>query len=544
MMSAPAFLLAAVPLVPLGLALCCLSAWFRARALTVLVIAPLPALAAAILVPEGGFAIFPAPFRLTLVLDQPGAILLAGAALLWSAAGAYAASLMAHDAGAPRFAVWWLLTLAGSLGLFVVGDVVNFYLLFTLASLAAYGLIIHEQSASAQRAGAVYVALALAAEALLLIALVMLAAGHPDANPPIRSVVAELSASPMRDGIVALFILGFALKMGLVPLHVWLPLAHPAAPTPASAVLSGVVVKAGVIGLIRFLPFEAGAPFWGSVLIGAGIVTAYYGVLVGITQPRAKTILAYSTVSQMGLLAVLLGVGLATADPTVTDLTAYYAVHHTLVKGALFIGIVILAKTGGRGLRLVLLLIAVLALSLGGMPLTSGMLAKLAVKPLLGYGWLAAAMTLAGAGSSMLMVHLLLILRRDSAGNPVASPPAGQLIPWLAVTAASLIIPWSLYPAVSGETIAYLLQPEALWKVTWPLLLGAGAMLLVQRWSRRLGAIPEGDIVVLAQAGKPLLCSLSNRIGEIDVHLRRWPMAGLGLIALAILLGGALMLRA
>lgn len=543
-MSAAGLLLAATLFVPLGLALCCLSAWFRARALSILVVAPLPALAAAILVPKGSFALFPPPFRLTLVLDQPGAILLAGAALLWSAAGAYAASLMARDDGAPRFCVWWLLTLTGSLGLFVVGDVVNFYLLFTLASLSAYGLIVHEQSAPAHRAGRIYVVLALAAEAILLMGLVMLAANHPDANPQIRSVVADLSASPMRDGIVVLFILGFALKLGLVPLHVWLPLAHPAAPTPASAVLSGVVVKAGVIGLIRFLPFADGAPFWGAILIGVGLVTAYYGVLVGITQPRPKTILAYSTVSQMGLLAVLLGVGLATADPTAADLTAYYAVHHTLVKGALFLGIGILAKTGGRGLRLVLLLTVVLALSLGGMPLTSGALAKLAVKPLLGYGWLAAAMTLAGAGSSMLMVHLLLILRRDSADNPVTSPPLGQLVPWLVVAAASLAIPWSLYPAISGETIAYLLQPEALWKVTWPLLLGAGAMLLVRRWPRRLGAVPEGDIVVLAQSGQPLLRSLSNRIGEIDVHLRRWPMAGLGLIALAILLGGALMLRA
>jgi formate hydrogenlyase subunit 3/multisubunit Na+/H+ antiporter MnhD subunit len=536
-------LLAAALLVPLGLAFCCLSAWFRARALSLLVLAPLPALAAGILVPKGGFALFPPPFRLTLVLDEPGAILLAGAALLWSAAGAYAASLMARDAEAPRFSVWWLLTLTGSLGLFVVGDVVNFYLLFTLASLSAYGLIIHEQSAPAHHAGTIYVVLALAAEAILLMALVMLAANHPDANPQIRSVVADLAASPMRDGIIVLFILGFALKMGLVPLHVWLPLAHPAAPTPASAVLSGVVVKAGVIGLIRFLPFADGAPFWGAILIGVGLVTAYYGVLVGVTQPRAKTILAYSTVSQMGLLAVLLGVGLATADPTAADLTAYYAVHHTLVKGALFLGIGILAKAGGRRLRLLFLLIAVLALSLGGMPLTSGALAKLAVKPLLGYGWLAAAMTLAGAGSSMLMVHLLLVLRRDSADNPVASPPLGQLVPWLVVAAASLIVPWSLYPAVSGETIAYLLQPEVLWKVTWPLLLGTGAMLLLDRWPRRLGAIPEGDIVVLAQSGQPLLRKLSNRIGEIDIHLRRWPMAGLGLIALAILLGGALMLR-
>lgn len=543
-MTPAALLLAAALLFPLLLAIGCLSARFRARALSVLVAAPLPALAAAILVPEGRFAFFPQPFRLTLVLDQPGAILLGGAALLWSAAGAFAASSMARDPAAPRFAVWWLLTLAGCLGLFLVGDVVNFYLLFTLASLAAYGLIIHEQSAAAHRAGVIYVVLALLAEAFLLIALVMLAATHPDANPPIRSVVADLPASPMRDGTVALLILGFALKMGLVPLHVWLPLAHPAAPTPASAVLSGVVVKAGVIGLIRFLPFEAGMPAWGAALIGLGIVTSYYGVVVGITQRRAKTVLAYSTVSQMGLLAVLLGVGLETADPDATNLAAYYAVHHTLVKGALFLGIGILAATGGRRLGLVLLLMAVLALSLGGLPLTSGALAKLATKPMLGYGWLAGAMTLAAAGSTALMVHFLLIVRRDAAGNPAMSPPIGQFAPWLVVLAASLVIPWSLYPAVSGETVASLLQPEALWKVTWPMLLGAVVMLFVDRLPRRLGLIPEGDIVVLAQAGAPLVRGPSNRIGEVDVNLRRWPVAGLGLIALAILLGGALMFRA
>jgi len=542
-MTAVGLLLASALLAPLLLAAGCLSVRFRARALAVLIVAPLPALAAAILVPEGRFAFFPPPFRLTLVLDQPGAILLAGAALLWSAAGAYAASSMARDPAAPRFAIWWLLTLGGSLGLFIVGDVVNFYLLFTLASLAAYGLIIHEQSAPAHRAGVIYIVLALLAEASLLIALVMLAATYPDANPQIRSVVADLAVNPIRDGIVALFILGFALKMGLVPLHVWLPLAHPAAPTPASAVLSGVLVKAGVIGLIRFLPFEAGMTLSGTVLIAVGIVTAYYGVLIGITQRRAKTVLAYSTVSQMGLLAVLLGVGLSTADPTATHLTAYYAVHHTLVKGALFLGIGILAATGGPRLKLVLLLTAVLALSLGGLPLTSGALVKLATKPMLGYGWLAGAMTLAAAGSTALMVHFLLIVRRDTRDNAAASPPLGQFVPWLIVLAASLVLPWSLYPAVSGEAVASLLQPEALWKVTWPMLLGVAVMLFVHRVPQRRGAIPEGDIAVFLQKGGLFVRGVSNRIGEIDVHLRRWPVAGLGLIALAVLLGGALILR-
>ena len=89
--------------------------------------------------------------------------------------------------------------------------------------------------------------------------------------------------------------------MGLVPLHVWLPLAHPAAPMPASAVLSGAIIKAGVIGLIRFLPFDGALPDWGAVLTAVGLLTAFYGVAVGITQANPKTVLAYSSVSQMGL---------------------------------------------------------------------------------------------------------------------------------------------------------------------------------------------------------------------------------------------------
>lgn len=543
-MTASGSLLAASILLPLAMAACCLSGSFRARAPSLLVLAPLPGLLAALLVPEGTSALLPPPFRLSLMLDRPGAILLGGAALLWSAAGAFTASYMRSDPAKAGFAVWWLLTLAGSLGLFIVRDIANFYLLFTLASLAAYGLIVHEQTARAHRAGTVYVVLALLAEAFLLLAFVMLAAGHPDPNPAIRDVVATLPASPLRDAIVTLLILGFALKLGLVPLHVWLPLAHPAAPMPASAVLSGVVVKAGVIGLIRFLPFEAGLPFWGTLLIGAGFVTAYYAAIVGVTQTRAKTILAYSTVSQMGLLAVLLGVGLENADPGATSLAAYYAVHHTLVKGALFLAVGVLAATGGARLRPVLLLTAILALSLGGMPLTSGALAKLASKPMLGYGLVSHAMALAGTGSTMLMAHFILIVARDVRDHPAAGAPAGQLIPWLVVAAASLVLPWSLYPAISGEPLASLVQPDALWKLTWPMLLGALALLLVRRFERLPGAIPEGDIVVLAEAGTPAIARLAAFVERADAHLRRWPVAGVMLLTLAILIGGALMLQA
>jgi formate hydrogenlyase subunit 3/multisubunit Na+/H+ antiporter MnhD subunit len=539
--STTGFFLMASVLFPLGMAAACLWRAFRRHVPFLLALAPLPALFVATMGARGTFVFFPPPFRTTLELDQPGAILLAGGALLWSAAGAYASAYLGSKPGAVRFSVWWLLTMAGSLGIFVVADIAGFYLLYTLLSLAAYGLITHEETARARRAGRLYVVLALLGEAFLLLAFVMLASGHPDPNPLIRDVAADLPFSPMRDGIVALLILGFALKMGLAPVHVWLPLAHPAAPIPASAVLSGVLVKAGVIGLIRFLPFEAGLPGWGTALVVLGFVTAYYGAAVGFTQTRPKTILAYSTVSQMGLLAVLLGTALVNADPAGLDLVAYYGVHHTLVKGGLFLAVGIVAVAAGKQKWPVLVLTAILALSLGGMPLTSGALAKLAAKPMLESGLVSLAMSLAGAGSTMLMLHFLRTLMREAVAEPNSRAPTGEMLPWLVIVAVSLVVPLSLYPAISGESLSYILSPESLWKLLWPMALGAILMVGLSRFRNLPGRIPEGDIVGLLPGAMPFVHRVVARIGDVDAELRRWPTASLLLIGFAVLLGGTLM---
>ena len=162
---------------------------------------------------------------------------------------------------------------------------------FTLASLAAYGLVVHDDTPAARRAGTVYIALAVLGEALLLMGFVLLAAGAPDGSLLIRDAVAALSTSPWRNAALAFLILGFGLKIGLVPLHVWMPLTYSAAPIPAAAVLSGAAVKAGVIGLIRFLPFETGLPGWGEVLAAVGLLSAFYGVAIGVTQTNPKTVL-------------------------------------------------------------------------------------------------------------------------------------------------------------------------------------------------------------------------------------------------------------
>ena len=111
---------------------------------TLLAFAPVPALAAALLASGGTLALPQALLRLRFALDVPGALLLGVAALLWIAGGAYASAWLRGRPDSGRFVVWWLLTLSGSVGVFMAADLVSFYLVFSMVSLAAYGLIVDD----------------------------------------------------------------------------------------------------------------------------------------------------------------------------------------------------------------------------------------------------------------------------------------------------------------------------------------------------------------------------------------------------------------
>src|SRR5215831_5441646 len=127
----------------------CVSRRVRDLMPSLLAPAPVPALVAALRTPAGTTLVLPEPpFRLTLELDAPGAMLLGVAALLWIIAGAYASAYLRGDPNAGRFSEWWLLTLTGNLGVFIAADLVTFYLTFSVVSLAAYGLIVHGGTSS------------------------------------------------------------------------------------------------------------------------------------------------------------------------------------------------------------------------------------------------------------------------------------------------------------------------------------------------------------------------------------------------------------
>ena len=198
--------------------------------------------------------------RFTLALDPPGAILLGVAALLWTPAGLYAWRYLAGEPNAGRFAVWWLLTLTGSLGVFFAGDLADLLPDLRPGQPRRLG---PRRSTTArrapQRAGAIYLVPRGGRRGLPAGRFRAACRRRPGPDPRDPPTCRAAADSPWRGLTLALLIAGFGLKMGLVPLHVWLPLAHPAAPMPASAVLSGAIIKAGVIGLIRFLPFDGGA---------------------------------------------------------------------------------------------------------------------------------------------------------------------------------------------------------------------------------------------------------------------------------------------
>jgi formate hydrogenlyase subunit 3/multisubunit Na+/H+ antiporter MnhD subunit len=506
-----------------------------ARAITPLAAAP--ALAAAAL------AIGGAPFgaelpalRVSLWLDTPGGLLLLAAALVWLIVSLFALKEGQGKPNADRFAVSWLLTMAGSLGVFIAADLLTFYLVYALVSVPAYYLVAHDEEPASIRAGAVYMAFALLGEAVLLIAFVMLAAGEPNGSVQIREVVAALPASPWRDATLALIILGFGMKIALVPLHGWMPLTYTAAPIPAAAVLSGAGVKAGVIGLIRFLPLGAAFPSWGEALVWIGFISAFYGVAIGVTQRDPKTMLAYSSISQMGVIAAAFGMALASADRGAATNVAFYAANHVLVKAALFLTVGAVAALDGRDRVLALIVAALLGLSLAGLPLTGGALAKLAVKDLFGDGAAGVASQLSAAATTALMLVFVMRLARLPAAERVGAS-RGRVRSWAALAVAALLVPWLMFTAIGSPVEAF--EPAKLWDSIWPMLIGAALAAGLWAVRDRLPRIPAGDIVVAEEAVFRASLSLGAMFERADRGLREWPAAGLALLMVALALVAA-----
>jgi len=459
---------------------------------------------------------------LSLALDPLAEPFFLVTALLWTAAGGFARAYHRDDPRRDQFFGFFTLTLTGNLGVVLAGDLLTFYLSFVVMTFAAYGLIVHRHDAEAQRAGRIYIILALFGEALILPALAALGAaegGVMGFGPGFAGSWEGLGgAAPI---VAALAIGGFAVKAGIAPLHLWLPLAHPVAPTAASALLSGAMIKAGLLGWLRVLPDAPELPAVGGALVIAGALTAFYGVVAGLAQDDAKTVLAYSSVSQMGYMAV--GTGMILVAPEVTPLAvaavALYAVHHGIAKGALFLSVGMADRIPGANVRWRALLragVLIPALALAGAPLTAGATAKHALKGMLGevggswYAVLDPLLLAAAVGTTLLMVRFFVTVEARVGGSARAGAGWGRDLRQMAAFWGVLVVVGVTAPFWMTRLLAL---PAGLVEVrlftAWiaalvPVVVGGAvglAVLLRPGWLGPLGRlrIPPGDLVVPAE---------------------------------------------
>jgi formate hydrogenlyase subunit 3/multisubunit Na+/H+ antiporter MnhD subunit len=514
--------------VPLGLLLLLTVKPWQPYTIRLLALAPLPGLMLA-LASAGG-----AEFSLRLsggssfALDRTGAMLLGASALIWCAAGACASAWLRDKPGAAPFAMWWLLTLTGSLGVFAAADLASFYLLYAAASLPAYGLLVWNGGGAERRAGKLTLAAALLGEALLLAAFVLLAVASPGQSLLISDGVAALAASPYRDAVIGLLILGFGLKIGLVPLHAWMPLSYAAGPLFAAAALSGATSKAGIIGLIRFLPFDTGLHSWGMALLAAGLFSGFYGVAVGLLQRNPRMVLAYSSISQLGQMAAALGAGLALGNAQAMVLVGFYALYHVLVKGGLFLAIAARPQAS----RLVLITAGLAALGFAGLPLTGGALAKLAVKPLIGDGAAGVLFAIAAIGSTLLMLHFIRLIREVAPSPDARAGTSSTQLVWIALFAVAMLLPWLLFPGVTGLAPGYALTPAVLLDLAWPVAAGV----LIGLGLGAMGLLPPqrgtGTAEITGEPGLKLWDAAAQAVSWCTAHLaglehvfRRWSVS-------------------
>ena len=535
-MSRGTLLVAAVAL-PFAMLFACLSANGRKNIASWLWVAPVPALAAALFASWNSPVILSgAPFHVTLALDASGCILMIAASLLWIAAGASVPGFFRERGIGGSFPVCWLLTLTGSMGIFLAADLASFLVFYALVSLPAYGLVTYDGTPVTHRAGAVYIGFALLGENLLLVGFVLLASNASSGSLIIADLVGALDAAPCRDVILSLLIAAFGMKIALLPMHFWMPLSYTVSPVPAAAVLSGAAVKAGIIGLIRFLPLDMALPSWGELLTIVGLCGAFYGVLVGITQSNPKTVLAYSSVSQMGFLAAVLGMGLSAGDTEAAPIAGFYAAHHVLVKGALFLAVGVAAVIGARRIGLVLVPGAAIALGLAGLPLTGGAIAKLAAKVPFGYGLAGVLATCSAAGTALLMLHFLERVASTANQKAAKEPPTILVIAWLATACLCLGLPWVAYPMAGLGSFSDAFAPTIVWKTLWPVLIGVGLFIGLRRWLPRLPNIPSGDIVALGEVVSRAGPTCGALIAKLDGILRLWTAACLMLLLIVLLL--------
>ena len=510
-------------------------------------LAAVPALFAALLLPDGTVLTTPfLPDGLAFGMDGIARVFLLPAALIWMVAGWMAAQLCPEQARTHTFGVFWLLALAGNLALILAQDLLALYAGIALMTFAALGLVVFERTPQALAAGRLYLAMMLLAEVALFVAVAALVAAA-GGETRFDAVTPGVSGP-----ILGLLALAFGLKLGALGLHSWLPRAHPVAPVPASAVLSGVMIKAGILGWLRLVEpaGDAYAPVLAPLLVVLGLAGALYAVLRGLPSRDPKVLLAWSSVSQMGLVTVLAGLALQSgaAGAAAIAAIAVFVLHHGLAKAGLFLGVGLLGVSRGRRRRWVWIGLWLPALALAAAPGTSGVLAKAALDLAAGAAGTGsgvdALLYLTGVASALLMLRFLWLTGRLPVPDPEEASAVGWVpeLPWILLLGGVLVLPWfafhdtpMLAAAANGSEQLGAIVPLVLaLLIAWAAARWPVSVRLPQEMRRRMSAIGLHGAALAQRLPSPF------RLANWERHLHAWSLIGRVVVLVMLALGATI----
>ena len=411
-------------------------------------------------------------FALTYTVDGLSAWFLAVLSILAIPIALFSIGYIGHSSLSRRSAFVGIAfnVLLGALeAVFAADTVITFLFAWELFTLVTAALVATEHEVHGNRRAAyLYLVMSHVATGCLFAGFLSLAAAAGSVS--FSAILSgHVVSGPLRDGLFALFFIGFGVKAGMIPLHVWLPDAHPSAPTNISALMSGVLIKAGIYGMVRVCAFGLGVPrlSWGVLVVAVGGLSAVLGVLYALMQHDLKRLLAYHSIENIGIILLGLGAGMIGLTQGRSDVASvgiaaslFHVLNHAMFKGLLFLGAgSVVTATGTRQIE-----------QLGGL---------LRRMPWTGLCFLIGAMAISGLppfngfASEWLTFQAFLFGFRTSAAPPVAIlfPVAGALLALTTALAAAcfvkafgitfLALPRSAAAAEAHESPAIMLAPQA-----------------------------------------------------------------------------------
>ena len=324
---------------------------------------------------------------LTFTIDGFRVLYAAIACFMWMCTSIFSKEYFAHYRNRNRYFLFQLLTLGATAGIFLSADLYTTFIFFEVMSVSSYVWVAHDETAPSMRAAATYLAVAIIGGLTLLMGLFLL---YSQTGTLLISDLYEACQGKNVYPACLCMLVGFGAKAGAFPLQIWLPKAHPVAPAPASALLSGILTKTGIFGVLviscQILLHDA---MWGAFILSIGLITMFLGALLAVFSIDFKRTLACSSVSQIGF--ILVGVGmqglLGEHNEIAIRGTVLHMVNHSLFKLVLFMvaGVIYmnihkldLNDIRGFGRRKPLLKFIYLmgALGIGGIPFWSGYISK------------------------------------------------------------------------------------------------------------------------------------------------------------------------